>query len=453
MFSLLQKLMRTPAFEEYEISKIEDGKYLLSLGDKQYQADFVKDKFDTDLWRLKSIERIDDGDDSRFESLKKLWEIKDRRNRSVIGAAMIGWLKPNEIFEQLRTQSTLAEKKRLKNPFKRIYKIKPLPADTRLIRQIIQPTEQTQLHRQFSDPLNMFKAVSRPTAWEVKKFHLANSRKSGPHGQEKRVDKRGAQSIQLKLRKFLGRFSDQQIRQNRYALRLLSPYQSICPCVIVDRNTVLAPDGGKDVYCDIIDEGKKISISQYKGFCKDMMKAHAREIYFGDIKNPNFVIKSDTDPVMLIDLDCIATFDLLQDQKNHPEVYNRVGKNKYRPLTPAYTTRKLIAGREKKIPEDADKPSKQKLKREIKQMNRAGDEYALLLCMLEATCSKDANIELDPERFNQFGVLAGDEFNHNIRVWVVNNIMPQHQEAVRKFLKDPAKYPLPNSLYKVIKWK
>ncbi|WP_133405725.1 serine/threonine-protein kinase [Parashewanella tropica] len=455
----MERLFRTTPIGEYGIIKTEEaGKFTVTNGKKIYSVYFTEDKHVEGLWRLKKIQREDFGWRTWFKPLEYFWTKQDEHNRSIIGAAMLGWLKPNEMYDHLESHTKTEGKTPPRKKRDRYYKRTSLPADTRLKKHLVPKTEQTPEQSKFEDPLDMFKPVARPTSWEKSDFDDNPQDESviPIMGGRKFVDNRDGQTIQLVILKGKRIFTDAEIRLNRYVLRLLSPYKSICPCVIIDRNTVLAPDGGKEVFRDVIAKHKKLSVSQFEPFCRQMMEAHHRGIYFGDIKPDNFVIANDGEPVVLIDLDSVTTFDLLKDAHVHPKVYKN--QNLDRNYTLGYTTKKLVLSRDLKSLEPQDKSR-------MKKMNKATDEYALLLSMMESTCHRNRPIQVPFDkrehidyfhRLTYRGILepgnATRQCAENIRYWVENNIKPEYQSQVRLLLKDPAKNPLDVPLYRMVRW-
>lgn len=259
-------------------------------------------------------------------------------------------------------------------------------------------------------------------------------------GAEKQLTAKEKNFVELVSLKKRG-FSKRKSRKFIEIARHLAPYSSCRSGVQIDGRTLLAQSGGKDMKAMMKahpDGGYRIN--DFKQSCADLKNMHQRHIFLRDIKAENMTVRtlnSGTKQVMFIDTDEAAV----------PTLNNYAEKS----YTASMTTQGIIEGQ----------------MRGDLSVIRAGDNYAKLLLMTEAT----HRIFRGYPKLDGPGVVDEDGVWHHTgsyqifrdtkltaqnyssyKDWVDEYIKPEYRTSVMRFLLNPAKNQLDAELFDVIDW-
>ena len=202
----------------------------------------------------------------------------------------------------------------------------------------------------------------------------------------------------------------------------LSKYSSICRFFYVDRNTLLAENGGKDLFERVFDK-EMCSLNMFKKACEELEEMHKEGIFLRDIKLENMVAKGtgNADSARHIDHDFIVT--------------PNYGDYRRSCCTTVMITAELLSKR------------KSKNLGRVKRALKASDYLAMLLTIMSAV-----NQELKIITCNVKSSKVGVELTSYHNECLDTIIKPEHQKEVRRFLQRPAKNRLSAPLHKMFKW-
>ncbi|MCL1077421.1 hypothetical protein D5R81_05705 [Parashewanella spongiae] len=229
--------------------------------------------------------------------------------------------------------------------------------------------------------------------------------------------------IELSLRSIHEDFTNEQIIHNRAVARIVKPYPSLVPGVIIRRRTMLTANAGKEVYNDYISHFRKIKVTQFKALCNDIKSIHANQIFLRDIQPRNMAIKHVGEQVKLFDLSSLVT-PTLGDRAIHLGCRN-------------YITNELchlaIKGSDKDL--------------------LTADQYALLLTMMHATGAAIigqgicyTNAEENTKLYDHRASRA------DVKKWIRQHVQNKYQQQVELFVQDPVAHSLTHNLYDIINW-